>query len=240
MSHICVFLAFQNIEIIKTSFDSMYVEGVDYFIVENPSENSKQIEEYFKTKKLKGYIQFEKNIAANAINVFIKDYFELLNSYDYITMTDGDLYLYDTVTAFKEIIENLEKPNTLISSIDLYKGNLYTLPAENRKIGIPHYVELMQNRQIELGGINSYSANNLVTFKRSTLPLIQSIYYLDTNIRKLVQSKNLSWQVAQYSLAYHLTWDEYIDGNPYYEWKKKVYPNIWKISENSKYRNIHT
>ena len=53
MSHICVFLAFQNVEIIKTSFDSMYVEGVDYFIVENPSENSKQIEEYFKTKKLK-------------------------------------------------------------------------------------------------------------------------------------------------------------------------------------------
>jgi hypothetical protein len=96
----------------------------------------------------------------------------------------------------------------------------------------------MQNRRVELGGDNSYSANNLVTFKRSTLPLIQSIHYLDSNIRKLVQSKNSSWKVAKYSLAYHLTWDEYVDGNPYWEWKKKVYLDIWKITENSKYRKI--
>jgi hypothetical protein len=238
MSHICVFLAFQNIEIIKTSFDSIYKEDIDYFVIENPSENSNQIEKYFKTKKLKGYIQFEKNIAANAVNLFIKDYFKLLNSYDYITITDGDLYLYDCNTAFKEIIQNLLKPNTLISSLPLYKGNLYTLPQATRKIGIPYYCEFMKNHKVELGGICSYSANNLITFKRSTLPLIQDIYYLDTNIRKLVQSKKASWQVAQYSLAYHLTWDEYVDGNPYYEWKKKVISTIWEIKEDSNYKKI--
>lgn len=47
MKHICVFLAYQNIEHIKTSFESMYLDSVDYFIVENFSENSDSIKEFF-------------------------------------------------------------------------------------------------------------------------------------------------------------------------------------------------
>jgi hypothetical protein len=238
VKHICIFLAFQNIEIIKTSFDSIYTDNIDYFIIENPSENSKEIENYFKTKRLKGYIQFDKNIAANAVNIFIKEYFKLLNSYDYITITDGDLYLYDCNIAFKEIVQNLLKPNTLISSLPLYKGNLYALPKETRKIGISHYREFMKIRPVSLGGTCSHSANNMITFHKSTLPLIQSIYYLDSNIKRLVQSKQSSWQVAHYSFAYHLTWDLYVSGNPYYEWKKKVISTVWKIEEHSNYRKI--
>ena len=33
--HICVFLTFQNFEHVKLSFESMYVEAIDFFIVKN-------------------------------------------------------------------------------------------------------------------------------------------------------------------------------------------------------------
>ena len=69
MSHIIVFQAFYTLEHIKMSFESMQTEGVDYYVVENPSPYSDSIREYFMTKNLKGYIQFEENIGSNAMNI---------------------------------------------------------------------------------------------------------------------------------------------------------------------------
>ena len=100
MKHICVFLAYQNFEHIKMSFESMYLDSIDYFIIENKSDKSNEIRNFFESKKLKGYIQFQKNIAANAVNIFIKDFYNLLMEYDVITITDGDLYVYNIQDAF--------------------------------------------------------------------------------------------------------------------------------------------
>ena len=67
MKHICVFFIFNNLEHIIKSFESIQNSNIDYFIIENKSGNSTQIQEYFSTKNLKGYIQFKENISNNSI-----------------------------------------------------------------------------------------------------------------------------------------------------------------------------
>ena len=47
MKHIIVFLAFENLDIVKTSFDSIKTANADFFVIENHSENSHLIKEYF-------------------------------------------------------------------------------------------------------------------------------------------------------------------------------------------------
>ena len=69
MKHICIFFIYNNLEHIIKSFESIQDPNVDYFIIENKSDNSSKIQEYFFTKNLKGYIQFEENISNNAMDV---------------------------------------------------------------------------------------------------------------------------------------------------------------------------
>jgi sugar O-acyltransferase (sialic acid O-acetyltransferase NeuD family) len=229
MKHICVFLAFNNPEHVQISFDSLYMDNVDYFIIENPSENSKKISEYFKTKKLKGYIQFEKNVAANAVNTFIINYRELLLEYDYITITDGDIYVHNIEDTFNELKSGLEITNSLVSSVDLYMGNNYT-NNPNRVIGTNYYDDFMVNSQKSFGCIYGNTGNFLLTIKRENIDIIENIHYIDTYINSRVLNLGKIWVKTNKNLGYHLTWDSYIDDNPYYEWKKAVYPSIWAQS----------
>src|SRR5271157_5185698 len=139
MKHILVFFAFRNVEDIISSFDSMYLDTIDYFVVENKSDFSGDIEKYFSTKKLKGYIQFERNIAGNALSIFVKDFYDLLREYDIITMTDGDIYVADIKDTFDEIIKNLDYPKAVVSSITLYGWNSFELPPKRRIAGLENF-----------------------------------------------------------------------------------------------------
>jgi len=231
MKHICVFLAFKNIEHIKLSFDSMYHDDVDFFIVENHSENSNGIYEYFKTKKLVGYIKFNENIAANAMNVFFKDYKDLLLNYDFITMTDGDLYVYNIKETFDEIRSALDRNVCSIASAALYMGNWYSVRNNNRMIGIEHYIKFMEKNTIPFGCVGGSTSGYLMTVRKGNLHIFENIHFIDTNILNKVNSLGLSWYKTNKNLVYHLTWDLYVEGNEYFEWKKKVYPGIWDLRE---------
>lgn len=238
MKHICIFLAFNNAEHIQTSFDSLYLDDVDYFIIENPSENSEKINEYFKTKKLKGYIKFEKNVAANAVNTFIINYRELLLEYDYITITDGDIYVHDIENTFNELKSGLEMSNTLISSVDLYMGNDYTNNS-NRLIGTKYYDDFMVLNQKTFGCVHGNTGNFLLTIKKENLHIIENIHYIDSNINNRILMLGKLWVKTNKNLGYHLTWDSYLDDNPYYEWKKEAYPSIWyETKEICKFKNM--
>lgn len=68
--HICVLFCFNNIQHIKQCYESLYNDNIDYFVVENKSTNSQQIQEYFNKQNLKGYIQFEQNITYKAMEIF--------------------------------------------------------------------------------------------------------------------------------------------------------------------------
>ncbi len=223
--HICVFLAFDNVDIISRSFNSMYHESIDFFIVENPSKDSEKISEFFKDKKLVGYIKFEENIAANAINVFIKDYKELLLKYNYITITDGDFYVYDIIATINEIKCGLNEGYGIVSA-DLYKDNNYAL-GNKRIVGIDKYIEFSLNSKTNVWCVEGVTGGSLITIKSENLYFFEGIHFIDTIICEKIYGLKQKWGKTSKNLLYHLTWDLYVEGNEYYTWKKSVYPNIW-------------
>lgn len=240
MKHIVVFLAFENLDIIRTSFDSLKTADADFFVVENHSENSHLIKEYFSNQKLVGYIQFNKNAGANALNVFVRDYYDLLSEYDFITYTDGDLFLYDIKETFKEIISTFKDPECYVCGVSLYHGNSYLNKGPNRVVGIQPYIDFMKSRShIEPLSTFGKTGAHLLTFTNKTLFLIKNIHFIDTHIfNKAVKNGGKYFKTTK-NVAYHLTWDLYFDGNPYYENKKNNLVKIWsQSSENFKYNKI--
>ena len=238
MKHICIFLAFKNVEHIKLSFDSMSHDDVDFFIVENHSENSDEIYEYFKNKKLVGYIKFNENIAANAINIFIKNHRDLLLEYDYITMTDGDLFVYDIKETINEIRNALDRNICSIASSSLYMGNWYSIRNDNRLIGIEYYNDYMKNTIKSFGCVEGSTSGYLMTIRKKDLHLFENIHFIDSNILDRINNMGLAWYKTNKNLVYHLTWDLYVEGNEYFEWKKQVYPQIWDLlGDDFKYEN---
>jgi hypothetical protein len=240
MKHIIVFLAFENLDIVKTSFDSIKTANADFFVIENHSENSHLIKEYFSGENLIGYIQFEKNARANALNVFVRDYYDLLSKYDFITITDGDIFVYDIKETFGEIISAFNHPQCYVSGVSLYSGNNYLNIGSNRIVGIQPYIDHMMSKvNIESASTFGKTGCVLLTFSNKTLFLIKDIHFIDTNIfNKANRNGGVSFKTTK-NLAYHLTWDLYFDGNPYYENKKKNLVEIWAYSdEDFKYNKI--
>jgi len=245
-THILVFFCFNNVEHIKMSFDSMYQDNIDYFIVENKSNYSEEIVKYFlEQKKIKnnlvGYIQFEKNIVANAINIFLKEYGDFLRKYDYITITDGDYYIYDMKSTMQEIFGAFNNGDCAISSVDLYPLSNWRNP--NRRIGTNYYVDYMNNRAnmspISVVGIGVPA---LMTLKKKDLFILETIYYYDGNIRNKLHEINKSWYITVKNLAYHLTddlcYDEH-NGDAYMTWKRSLdREKLWHVTEISNYQTI--
>ena len=241
--HILVFLAFNNVEHIKKSFDSMYCDDIDYFIIENKSKYSEEIQNYFLKQKEIGnnivkYIQFEKNIAANAVNIAIKDYITFFKQYEYFTYTDGDYYIYDIKSTIQEILSAFSHPDCAISSVELYPFSNWRQHS-NRILGVEHYINYMRAREnispISRIGIGVPS---LMTLSQKDLGIIENIYFLDGNIRARLHAIGRTWYITAKNLSYHLTdeccYDEF-RGDEYMTWKRNVGNIIWNITENSDY-----
>jgi hypothetical protein len=231
-NHLIVFLAFSEVDIIKKSFESIINPSFDYFIVENKSENSKIISKYFINQKsifnnIKGYIQFKENISATAIDCFLKDFDILIKQYEYVTITDGDFFMFNFKDAMVEVINAFNNPKCFVSSVSLYLANNYG-DNSNRLIGTEYYIKDQNNRaSIPYGNIQGITSNCFLTFKTSNMEFLKQIHYVDTHIYSKIHTIDGIWLKTNKNQAYHLTWDLYIDGNPYYEWKKKVIGVIW-------------
>ncbi len=205
MRHLVVFQAFFNVDHIKQSFQSMYMEGIDYFIVENKCKYSPEIEEYFSTRSLKGYIQFEENIGSNALNIFVRDHWAILKDYDYITITEGDLYIYDIHSMMEEIRMGLNMADVLVSAAGLYYGN--TPDRDDRIIGCHHYEQFeLRKRGERLGNGFGGGGIHMLTFTRNSIDVIRDVYMGDWSIYEAV-NKVGKGVVTQKNKAYHLTWD---------------------------------
>ena len=153
--HLIVFLAFKEVDIIKKSFESIKDVQSDIFIIENKSEYSDQIEEYFKEQNIIGYIQFNENTENSSIPLFNRAYKDLVKSYEYITYTDGDLYVCDAESMFEEILGAFKNPNVMVSSCEIWTKNYHLI--EKDKEGLKplelrgtfnQYLEEMKNREI--------------------------------------------------------------------------------------------
>jgi hypothetical protein len=231
MKHICVFFIYNNLEHIIKSFESIQCPNIDYFIIENKSDNSSKIQEYFFTKNLKGYIQFEENISNNAIEIFLKDYKELLLEYDYITITDGDIEIKDINSTFKELIKNLDLEGVGVSCVDLSLDNFpYHIPNSTSW--------LISNPIITDEYIVSPTGVHLMTLKKENLELLYDIKFVDINLYHRFLSHNLKWVKTKLNKAYHLTWDLYTEDNPYYQFKVQNINHIWNHDKTSNYIKI--
>ena len=216
--HICVLVCFNNFDHITKSYESLYDKNIDYFIIENYSDNSDKIKDFFKEKNLVGYIQFERNISHNAVSTFVNDYVSLLEQYDYITISDCDLTVEDSKEMFQEIIKNLDFKDVIVSCSDLTMINLPNVLGSESWVPPPIV--------ITKDYIEGDSGVHLMTIKRENLWVIKDKTFLDSNLRNSVQSTKKKWVKTLKNKAYHLTWDVYFEGSDYYKFKLDNI-NIW-------------
>jgi hypothetical protein len=225
--HAIILFCYNNIEHIIKSFESLYIDNCDFFIVENKSENSFLIEEYFSDKDIKKYIQFEENITNNALNIFFKD-FDIFNIYEYITITDCDIYVENIKLFLKEAKEILNIIDG-ICAIDLSLENLPNVYGADTWIPKPLNIT---DKYIEC-----YTGIHLITMKINIFNLIKNENILDGHLHGFIRNKNLKWVKTLKIKGYHLTWDYYNENNDYYKFKINT-PNLWFGNKISKYKTI--
>jgi predicted O-methyltransferase YrrM len=224
--HICVILCYNNLEHIVQCFESLKNSFTDFFIIENKSDRSDEIEKYFKNQKILGYIQFERNITFRSTEIFLKDYQNLLEQYEYITITDGDLLINNSEDTFKEIIKNLNLKDVGVSCVDLSLENF------------PYHVKGSKNwLSPKISENDDYiecdTGIHLTTLKKENLFLFYG-KFLDNSIRNRVKEKKIKWVKTKKNKALHLTWDLYYEGNEYFEYKINNY-KIWNHDMTSPY-----
>jgi hypothetical protein len=231
--HLIVFLAYQHLDIVCKSFESIKDVDADIFIVENKSENSRAIADYFQDKNHFGYIQFHENIANSSITIFIADFWHLIEQYEYVTFTDGDLYVYDVKSMFDEIFDAFKNPQVAISSADLWQGNNYL---KEQRLGLESFINESNCNTELFGSIQGHTGNFFVTIKHEEIGILKkNKLYLDSFLAKSVNAMNKTWFKVNRNKVYHLTWDLYYNGNPYFEFKKQVFDKIWFKEHYSSY-----
>jgi len=229
--HICILWCFENHEHIAKCFESIQMDDKDYFIVENRSQHSKVISEYFADKRLAGYIQFVENIADNAVKIFFAEFKEFLLQYEYITFSDGDLFLSNATDTFQEIWQILQHPEVGVCTVDLRLNNF------------PHHIAkpsdwLPAPTRHTADYVECQTGSHLLTLKRENLDILAGApKAIDGCFRAMCAAKGLCWVKTKVNKAYHLTWDYYVKGNPYYEFRKKN-PNIFNQERTCSYKQI--
>jgi hypothetical protein len=225
---LCVLNTFFNYEHIIQCFESIYSDNIDFFILENKSKYSDKIESYFKTKKLIGYLQSEENITHGTVDYFLKNFKDLINQYDYLTITDGDLLVDDIELLYDEIKTILEYPNVKVCCVDLKIDNLPNIP--EAKTWIPDS-EVIDNLFLK-----GTSGTHMMTFKKENFNIVLDLnimmdVYVHSKVFKLggICAKTLK------NKSKHLTWDYYYPTNEYYEWKLE---NQWTLSYHNKEKKI--
>lgn len=137
---------------------------------------------------------------------------------------------------FEEIFDAFKDPYTIISSADLWQGNNYQ---NKQRFGLDKFTEESNYNQNTFGSIQGYTGNFFITVKHQDIEFLKkNELYLDSFLADTVNSMNRSWYKVNKNKVYHLTWDLYVDGNPYYEFKKQVFDKIWFKKHHSGYDRL--
>jgi len=223
---LCVLNTFFNYEHIKECFDSLYTDKVDFFILENKSKYSNLIESYFEDKNVIGYLQAEDNVTHGTVDYFLKNYLDLIQEYDYLTITDGDLLVDNIDSLYSEIISILDENRVLVCCVDLLSVNL---PVDF----LPEAINwIPKSTIINNKFLHGFSGTHMLTIKKENIQLLTSINkFIDVEVQKNVTLNNGLWAKTLLNKAKHLTWDYDYEGNEYYDWKKN---NQWTIGIHNK------
>jgi len=207
------------------------MDNKDFFIVENISPNSQQIESFFAKQRLAGYIQFEKNISDNAVKIFLRKYRKLLMQYPYITFSDGDLQISNAASTFQEILQILQHPEVGVCTVDLSLNNF------------PHHIAkpsdwLPAPSHVASDYVVCQTGAHLMTLENKDLDILFNAHKaIDGAFRRACASKGLQWVKTKVNKAKHLTWDYYHKGHPYYEFRVNN-PQIFNHNETANYKTI--
>ena len=225
--HICVFICYNNFEHIVECFESVKNLPLDFFIIENFSENSNKIESYFKQQKLIGHIRFEKNITNNSVDIIKKDYEDLFESYEYITFSDCDLFATNSNLLLDEIYLILDYDDIGVCSSALCMDNLPNV--QGSKNWIPTPISIHEDY------INTNTGVHFITIKQKNYKIIKNTKFLDSLMCSEIRSGGLKWVATKKNNVKHLTWDLYHVDNEFYEFKLKRGFDLWSHNEVSKY-----
>lgn len=228
--HIVILICYNNFEHIVQCFESIKNLPFDFFIIENYSNNSIAIQEYFKKEDLIGYVQFEENISNNAVDVIKNDYSELINSYEYITFSDCDLLPNNSVDLFNEIYKILEHNQVGVCGTSLLSDNLPNIPNSSWWTGHPI--------SINFDYINMNTGIWFITIKQRNYHIVENVKFKDSTWCNSIREKKLIWAATKINKVKHLTWDLFYDGNEYYEFKKKSFKDIWNHNNFCNYKVI--
>jgi hypothetical protein len=233
--HLIIFFCYKNAEHIIQSFDSIKEYDADFFVIENPSENSDILRNYFLQQNLKGYLQFHENICNSAIKIMLNDYWSMVCEYEYLTITDGDLYVYNINETFKEIILALSNSEIGVASADLWQGNNYIY--QERK-GLTEYISDSKNNETKFGCIEGNTGAFFITLRNENFYILKDLLFVDSYLYHRLTAFQKKWFKTRKNLVYHLTWDLYVEGNEYFEYKKQVYDKIFFQEKHSNYTKI--
>jgi len=225
--HICVFICYNNFEHIVECFESVKNLPLDFFIIENFSENSNKIESYFKKQKLIEHIRFEKNITNNAVDIIKKDYEDLFETYEYITFSDCDLLFTNSNRLLDEIYLILDYDDIGVCSSALCMDNLPNV--QGSKNWIPTPISIHEDY------INTNTGVHFMTIKQKNYKIIKNIKFLDSIMGSEIRSGGLKWVATKKNNVKHLTWDLYHVDNEFYEFKLKRGFDLWSHNEVSNY-----
>jgi len=233
--HLIIFFCYKNAEHIIQSFDSIKEYDADFFVIENPSENSDILRNYFLQQNLKGYLQFHENICNSAIKIMLNDYWSMVCEYEYLTITDGDLYVYNINETFKEIILALSNSEIGVASADLWQGNNYIY--QERK-GLTEYISDSKNNETKFGCIEGNTGAFFITLRNENFYILKDLLFVDSYLYHKLTAFQKKWFKTRKNLVYHLTWDLYVEGNEYFEYKKQVYDKIFFQEKHSNHTKI--
>lgn len=199
----------------------MQTSFTDFFIIENQSKNSIEIQEYFlgqnlvKNASIVGYYQFEENITNNAVRIFLDKNKELLSQYEYITFSDCDLYVDDAEDTFKEIFNNLHCEDVLFSCVDLDEKN--KPPKNVWKTSVPKPLSITKDY------IECFTGTHLETILNKNLHIYYDVKnFLDSSFHKYTQRHGKKWVKTLKNKAIHLTWDLCYEGSEYVKFKNEI------------------
>lgn len=230
-NHLCILWCYNNTEHIKQCFESAYLPTMDYFIVENKSPNSAEISEYFLSKRLAGYIQFEENIADNAVKIFFRDFRFFIARYAYFTFSDCDLVLDDAEKAFSEIRNILSHREVGVCAVNLKLDNFPHNIAKPSDWLPPAVGECDLYTEVPTGShFATTTKGNMGIFTLAPRGI-------DDEFRKMCAARGLKWTRTKEASAYHLTWDYYHPGHPYFDFRKKN-PNIFAQNKTCAYKKL--
>jgi hypothetical protein len=227
--HLCILICYNNVEHIIKCYENIKNNDIDFIIIENFSENTKHIKEYFIKQNIKKYFLFQENITNNAVNIVLKDHISILKEYKYITFSDCDLYLKNSSETFFEIFDILEINNIGVCCVDLSMDNLPDIPGSEGWIPQP--------KQITEKYIECDTGIHFMTFKNENIKIVENVNFLDSNLANRTKQLGKKWVKTITNKAVHLTWDLYRDNNEYYQYKVKN-KNLWSHNKTSRYIEV--